>query len=245
MTIVVKVGSRVLTTPDGQLNLNQMRQLVADIMACQQRVLEPIILVTSGAIVCGSVALKCPVDTLPDKQAAAAVGQGLLMTEYRQFFRDFGVQVAQVLVTHDSFEEPEKRRNVKNTLDALLAKQVVPIINENDTVSTAEINLGDNDQLASLTARLVGASQLVLLSDVDGVYGPNGDVVAQLDSRSVSIDSLVDDANRRVSNGGMRSKLFAAYDAVAAGVSVTIANGTTPNIVAQVIENRGVGTQVI
>lgn len=245
MTRVVKVGSRVLTTADDQLDLNQMRQLVADIIAAQKFDGSPIVLVSSGAIICGSGVLNSPVNTLPDKQAAAAVGQGFLMAEYCRFFREFGVPVAQILVTQDSFEDPEKRRNVKNTLDALLAKQVIPIINENDTVSTAEINLGDNDQLASLTARLLMASQLILLSDVDGVYGANGHVITELNSQLVSIDSLVDDASRRVSNGGMRSKLLAAYDAVAANTAVTIANGSTPNVIMRAVKNHNIGTQII
>mgnify|MGYP001097679599 CR=1 FL=1 len=221
MTIIVKIGSGVLTRADGQLDTDSLANIAASVMTCRANA--PVILVSSGAITCGASVFK-PQDTQTTaiKQAAAAIGQSRLMAAYSQVFP---VPVAQLLLTHDCFDSAEKRHNSRTTIATLLAHQVIPIINENDTVSTAELNLGDNDQLASLTARLIQATHLILLTTVDGVYDATGSVISRLKLDAASIDATEQDDRYAVSNGGMRSKLQAAYAAIQAGIPVTIANG--------------------
>ena len=247
----MKLGTQVLTTSNGQVDLNLMRSVAQDISAAQQVSKHHFILVSSGAIAAGAECLEIQPSSIPEDQAAAAVGQLLLMQEYATFFKNHGITVAQVLLTRDVFDDPEKSRNTKNTLTELLNRGILPIINENDTVSTDEIKFGDNDQLASLVAVLMKADRLMLLTDLDGVYSadPNVDKKATLlksidNIKDRDVDHFATGPMSKKSRGGMRSKLMAAKHAVSHGVSVTIANGRRPQVVQDGLAGKHVGTEV-
>ena len=225
--IVVKVGSSSLTHADDGIDHDRMRELVetlVDVRASGRDV----VLISSGAIAAGLAPLgmpKRPRD-LANQQAAAAVGQGLLIHEYAQLFAEHGLNVGQVLLTVEDITRQASYRNAVRTLGRLLRLKVVPIINENDTVATHEIRFGDNDRLAALVAQLVRADALVLLSDVDGLYTahpeePGSELIAHVaDAHAVTADtSRVGSA---VGTGGMTTKLQAAQIAVAAGISVVL-----------------------
>jgi glutamate 5-kinase len=191
--------------------------------------------------------------SIPEKQAAAAVGQILLMNEYVSFFGQKGFQVGQLLLTKDCIESPIKRQNTLQTLTTLLRQSVIPIINENDTVATDEIGVkfGDNDELSSNVAQLIGADQLILLTDTDGVYtaNPKKDATAKridtIEAVTPDILGLVDDIQNTRSRGGMTSKLTQAKNASQAGIQVVIANGKNPTILKDIFDKKSVGTTIL
>jgi glutamate 5-kinase len=225
--IVVKVGSSSLTS-DGHLNVARLDALVSA-LASVHAAGKQVVLVTSGAIAAGLQPLGFthrPHD-LAHQQAAAAVGQGLLVAQYTRAFAAHGISVAQVLLTVEDVTRRESYANALRTLDALLRLGVVPIINENDTVATHEIRFGDNDRLAALSAELVRANALVLLSDIDGVYTAHpDDPGAERISYVPDASALVVDAHKAgssVGTGGMATKLDAAIIATSAGIPVVLA----------------------
>jgi glutamate 5-kinase len=204
-----------------------------------------VILVSSGAIACGMAALRLrrrPKE-LATLQACAAVGQGQLMRLYSEGFAPHGVRVAQVLLTEADLSNQARARNAKNTLTALLARQVVPIVNENDTVAVAEITFGDNDRLAALVASLMRADLLILLSDVDGLLR-QGKVIERIDELSHTHEAMVLPAARQTTKGGMASKLAAGRIARHAGIPMVIANGHRKNVVLSILEGQSVGTLI-
>lgn len=225
--LVIKVGSSSLTTPDGEFNHDRVQELarvVADLHLHGKRV----VLVSSGAIAAALRPLglhKRPRD-LETQQAAAAVGQGLLIQHYREAFESHGVQVAQVLLTVSDVVRPGTYRNALNTLSRLFRLHVVPIVNENDTTATHEIRFGDNDRLAALVSHLVRADALLLLTDVDGLYTAHPDVPGASIIREVpDVRELVVDTSRlgsRVGTGGMKTKVEAASIAAQAGIAVAL-----------------------
>jgi len=227
--VVVKVGSSSLTTAEGGIDPERVRRLVAVLADARGRGVE-VVLVSSGAIAAGlaPLGLKRRPRALPAQQAAAAVGQGLLVHRYTEELAGHGVVAGQVLLTADDVTRRSHYRNAHQTLAKLLELGVLPIVNENDTVATSEIRFGDNDRLASLVAHLVHADLLVLLSDVDGLYdGPP----SAADSRLVTDVALTDDlAGVRIGRsgatglgtGGMRTKLDAARIATGAGIPVML-----------------------
>ncbi|MGH3412086.1 MAG: glutamate 5-kinase [Marmoricola sp.] len=226
--VVVKVGSSSLTTAVGGLDPARLRTLVDSLMGVRARGSE-LVLVSSGAIAAGLAPLglrRRPRD-LAGQQAAASVGQGLLVHRYTAEFARHGESAGQVLLTQDDVSRRDHYRNAQRTLTKLLALGVVPVVNENDTVGTSEIRFGDNDRLAALVAHLVHAELLVLLSDVDGLYdGPPGRPEARLVPEVHGEDGLagvrIGGTGSRVGSGGMHTKLEAARIATAAGIPVVL-----------------------
>jgi glutamate 5-kinase len=231
--IVVKVGSSLLVDADtGRLNRSWLESLVEDLLRLRARGQE-VILVSSGAIALGRRHLGLPPGTLrlEESQAAAAVGQIRLAHAYKELLEDRGVTVAQMLLTLEDSEQRRRYLNARATLETLLGLGAIPVINENDTVATAEIRYGDNDRLAARVAQMAGADCLLLLSDVDGLYtaDPGRDPGATLIERVLAITPEIEAMGGRsasaVGSGGMATKLAAARIAVAAGCHMCIAAG--------------------
>jgi glutamate 5-kinase len=246
--VVLKLGSAVLTADDG-LNQPLIQRLVGEIGHLRSADRE-FILVSSGAIAagCRKLGLESRPTGIPQAQAVAAAGQSTLILTYEEAFAEFGLKVAQILLTHDDLESRRRFLNARNTLFALLQWQVVPIINENDTVATDELKFGDNDNLAALICNLVGADLLVLLTDTDGLFDqdPREHADARLLTTVATIDARVEKAAGRrpgiLGRGGMVTKLQAAKKAGAAGIPTLIANGLTPGILGKIFAWEEVGT---
>ena len=248
-TVVVKVGTNVLANAEGVLDRARIASLAGQILGIR-RLGWRVVLVSSGAIGAGVGKLnlgKRPTD-LPHLQACAAIGQTALMQLYQECFAPHGILPAQILLTAGDFDNRARYLNVRNTIRTLFEYQSLPIINENDTVSVAEIKFGDNDQLAAMVSNLMQAKLLVLLTNVDGLYSadPGIDPTAILLSTVSEIDrSITDLAGATKSNlgtGGMWSKLKAARLATSAGGAVIMANGSRDGILEAVFEGRVVGT---
>ncbi|MCL4503864.1 MAG: glutamate 5-kinase [Deltaproteobacteria bacterium] len=248
--IVLKVGSAVLTTPEG-LNLPLIERLVAESGALQGGERE-FIIVSSGAIAagCRKLGLSSRPTGIPEQQAVAAAGQSALMLAYEEAFAGFGLKVAQILLTHDDLESRQRFLNARNTLFTLLQWRVVPIINENDTVATDELKLkfGDNDNLAALICNLVGADLLIILTDIDGLFDkdprehPDARLVTLVEAFDAELEKAASGKAGALGRGGMGSKLQAAKKAAAAGLPTIIANGLTPGILKQIFAGEEVGT---
>lgn len=249
--VVVKVGTAVVTRPDGRLALGRMASLVEQIQALRDAGRQ-VLLVTSGAVGLGAdrLGFERPPKSVVDRQACAAAGQSSLMAFYDGLFGRLGARVAQVLLTEGDFHERHRYVHLAATLNRLLDLGVVPVINENDTVSTAEIALvgakvfGDNDRLAALVAAGMGADLLVLLTDVDGVYDrPPSEAGARripvLGDESVEIGAASPQGR-----GGMGSKLASARVAAQSGVQVVVAAGKMPEVLLRVVAGEDVGTWV-
>jgi glutamate 5-kinase len=245
--LVVKLGTGVLTDSRKQPDPAQLEQLVAQVAALQQAGKE-IVLVTSGAVGAGMGALgyeKRPGD-LAELQACAAVGQSRLMATYAELFARHGLQVAQVLLTHDDLEHHERHLNARNTLITLLARGVVPIINENDAVSFTEIKFGDNDTLSALVAALLPADLLVILTTVDGVienFGKaNPKTIALIEKIDSGLEKIARGTSSETAVGGMASKVQAARIAVRSGIPLVIASGRKKNVLAKILAGENEGT---
>jgi len=240
--IVVKIGSGILTSRNYRLNKVRIKKLVAQIAALIDKNTE-VILVTSGAIAAGMgmLRLHSRPKLLPQQQAAAAIGQSQLMRIYDTFFKHYGQLSAQVLLTREDLSNRKRYLNAKNTLFTLLSYNVVPIINENDTVSVDEIKFGDNDRLSALVATLGQADLLVILSDVDGLYAERN-VISVVERISPEIERLASAATGRVGTGGMASKVEAAKICCATGLGCIVANGKTPGILSRILDEQDIGT---
>ncbi len=250
MRIVIKIGTSTLTHPTGLLNVRRTEQLcrvISDIRNAGHEV----ILVSSGAIGMGVGKLgllERPRD-IPTKQAAAAVGQCELMYIYDQLFGQYHHTVAQLLITGEDIEDPVRHQNFSNTLSRLLELRAIPILNENDTVATEELGIGDNDTLAAIVAKSVGADLLVLLSDIDGVFtaDPHRDPEATLISHISEIDdtirSLGGGSASAQGTGGMATKLQAAQICMAANCDMIITNGARPEDLYRILDGAPVGTR--
>ena len=242
MKIVIKVGTSTLAHTTGKLNIRRTGELckvISDIKNAGHEV----ILVSSGAIGMGlgKLSLKKKPTDIPTKQAAAAVGQCELMYTYDRIFTEYNHTVAQILLTGSDFQAEDRHENFNNTMDRLLDLGVLPIINENDTIATEEIKVGDNDTLSALVAVSVQADLLVILSDVDGLYSadPHKNADAQLIERihgmPESLFSLAGDAGSALGTGGMKTKLKAASLCVGAGCDMVIANGERPELLYDIV----------
>lgn len=246
--IVVKIGTNVISREDGTLDRDHLLRL-AEQVAWIRETGRQVAIVSSGAVGAGvgKLQLKARPETLPELQAAAAIGQADLIDAYDASFKEHGFHAAQILVTAEDFESRTRYLNVRNTIRQLLSWNAVPIINENDSVSTDEIRFGDNDRLAALLTNLLRAPLLVILSIVDGLYrgdpkDPDAkvlDLVLDLDDRVLR---LAREEKSGLGTGGMKSKLEAAAIVTDAGESVWIANGRDPNILRRVIAGEKVGT---
>jgi glutamate 5-kinase len=245
--VVVKLGTGVLTDSRKLIDPGQLEQIVAQIAALRQAGKE-VVVVTSGAVGAGMGALgfeSRPTD-LAEKQACAAVGQPLLMAAYEKLFAQRGVVVAQVLLTHDDLEHHERHLNARNTLVTLLSLGVVPIINENDAVSSKGIKFGDNDKLSALVAALLPADLVVLLTTVEGVIesfgGPNARTIPLIEKIDATIQSLARGTESETAVGGMTSKIEAAKIAVRSGIPLVIASGRNRSVLQQIIAGEEQGT---
>ena len=245
--VVVKFGTGMLTDSRKQPDPAQLEQLVAQI-AGQRRAGREIVVVTSGAVGAGMGALgleKRPTD-LAELQACAAVGQSRLMATYAELFARHGLQVAQVLLTHEDLEHHERHLNARNTLVTLLGRGVVPIINENDAISFTEIKFGDNDTLSALVASLLPADLLVILTTVDGVienFGKaNPKTISVIEKIDSALEKLARGTDSEIAVGGMKSKIEAAKKHVRSGIPLVIASGRKKNVLAQILAGENEGT---
>ncbi|HEY6873402.1 MAG TPA: glutamate 5-kinase [Geobacteraceae bacterium] len=247
--VVVKIGSRVLTLENNGLDRDFMKQLAAQIARLKGEGRE-VIIVSSGAVAAGrnDLGIEGKPRTIPQKQAAAAIGQSRLMRAYEEAFSTFGHTVAQILLTRDDLSDRLRFLNARSTIETLLACGVIPIINENDTVAVDEIKFGDNDNLSALVTNLTEAELLVILTDIDGFF--DADPRTNKDARLIS---LVESITRKVEHaaggsastvgtGGMVTKLAAAKKAGKFGVPTLMVNGKSPGIVARAMAGEEVGT---
>ena len=248
--IVVKVGtSSLIHKNTGNINLFRLEKLIR-VLTDLHNGGKDIILVSSGAIGVGfkALGLSRRPDSLPMKQACSAVGQGQLMMIYQKLFAEYNQGSAQILITKETMLNDERRFNAKNTFDQLLELGVIPIVNENDTVSTEEIEFGDNDTLSAVVTSVVGGDLLILLTDIDGLYtdDPHRNPAARLISEVPVIDERIENmakgAVTKVGTGGMATKLTAAEIATSAGADMIIANGRDFHIIHKLIEGRKYGT---
>jgi glutamate 5-kinase len=248
--LVVKVGSGLITAPDAGPERRRIAALAADVAAARGTPAREVVVVSSGAIATGMARLALPrrPRSIPDKQAAAAVGQSALMRHYEAAFKRHGLLVGQVLLTAQDIGDRARYLNARNTLLALLRLGVLPIVNENDTVAVEEIKVGDNDNLSALVASLIEADLLVLLTDVDGLFTANP-VMDPAARKLDTVEAITDDVTRLVwagagagSVGGMATKLQAAQKAAAAGVPMIIANGRTERVLQRVLAGESLGT---
>ena len=253
--IIIKIGSSSLTHPEtGDLNLMKIEKLVRIISDLKAQG-KDVILVSSGAIAAGRQALghRGKPDTLAEKQAYAAVGQARLMMVYQKLFSEYNQTAAQVLLTKNTMVNDASRFNAQNTFEELLKLHAIPIVNENDTVSTSEIplvdNFGDNDRLSAIVAALIGADLLILLSDIDGLY--SDDPRTNPDARLIPLVPEITDellamgkptSGSDVGTGGMAAKLAAARIATDSGCDMVIANGEEVSAVLEITEGKETGT---
>ncbi len=251
--IVVKIGSHLITTEDGQINRPQLNRLIKELSDIFQQGKE-LLIVTSGAVASGANGLQLTgkPQTLPLKQAAAAIGQVELMRYYQESFAQSKITIGQILLTRKDMEDRQRYLNARNTLFTLLEHRVIPIINENDTVAVEEIKFGDNDMLSALVAGKVEADLLVILTDVDGLCltNPKEDrqakIIPLIEKITPEIEKMAGKGTgSRFSAGGMYSKIQAAKIAALSGVTTIIANGKKPAVLKNIIEGNPVGTKCL
>jgi len=253
MRIVVKVGTSTLAHPTGRLNIQRMEKL-CKVLSDLKNMGNEIILVSSGAIAMGFGKLNLserPKD-VPTKQASAAVGQCELMYIYDKLFTEYNHTVAQLLITAPDIEEGGVRKqNFHNTLARLLELGALPVINENDTISTEEFGIGDNDTLSAIVAVTIQADLLILLSDIDGLFdgdprkNPDAKLIDTVEKIDEHIISLGGGSGSNLGTGGMATKLRAAQMATAAGCEMVIANGQSPEVLYDVAAGKRVGTRFL
>lgn len=249
---VIKVGSSVLTRKDGHLDPESFRRLAAEISPLLKRDMG-VVLVSSGAIAAGvaTLGLRERPRSIPEKQAAAAVGQSRLMHYYEEAFQKYGVSVGQILLTHDDLRSRKRYLNARHTMNALLKNGILPVVNENDSVAVDEIVVGDNDNLSALVAALVEADALVILSDIDGVYeeDPKKTQGARLvpviaDIRSKGVRSHTP-APGSLTTGGIITKIEAAEKASHFGIHTVIANGRSSGVLGGIFAGEEIGTLIL
>lgn len=247
--IVVKVGTSTLTHPNGKLNFSRIEGLVRE-LADAVNSGKQILLVSSGAVGAGMDRLgwKEKPKTIPEKQAAAAVGQGILMHTYEKLFGEYGQIVAQVLLTREDSVNRRRYTNSRNTLLKLLEIGVIPIINENDAVSIDELKIGDNDTLSASVAAIVDADVLIILSDVAGVYSanpqtdPTARLLPEIGDVTPEIEAMCGGAGTMRGTGGMLTKMAAARMAMNSGIVMVIASGSQDGVVQSVLTGKPIGT---
>jgi len=247
--IVIKVGTSTLTDEKGMIDRAYLESLVDQVADVKSRGVDEL-LVTSGAIRAGieRMGLAERPKTIPEKQAAAAVGQGLLMQVYSEMFGRHGITTGQVLLTREDFGDRRRYLNARNTMLTLFRHDVVPIVNENDTVAVDEIRVGDNDNLAALVASSLEADLLIILSDVAGLYdadpskSPEAGIIPMVAEIGDRIRSIAGGARDSAGTGGMRTKIEAAEIAMSCGVTMVVADGRQPNVIVDIVAGKQVGT---
>ena len=252
MRIVVKVGTSTLAHATGRLNIRHVEELVK-VLSDLKNAGHEMILVSSGAIGMGVGKLNLPgkPSDIPTQQAAAAVGQCELMYTYDKLFANYNHTVAQILLTGEDIDDTERRSNFENTMYRLLELGALPIINENDTIATAEIKVGDNDTLGGIVACCVKADLLVLLSDIEGLYtadprkDPDATLISVVEAVTPEVEALAGGAGSSLGTGGMATKLRAAKMVTNAGCDMIIANGEKPAYLYDIVEGKAVGTRFL
>lgn len=247
--IVVKVGTSTITYSNGKRNFSQIDRLARELSDLQNQGKE-MILVTSGAVAVGVDRLGLPQkpDTIPGKQAAAAVGQGVLMHTYEKFFADYGQVVAQVLLTKTESIDRHRYTNSRNTFMELLRQGVIPIVNENDVVALDELKIGDNDNMSALVAGIVDADLVIILSDIDGLYtanpqtNPDAELVSLVTEITPEIEASAGGVGSARGTGGMATKIQAAKAATSSGINLVIASGTEKNAIPRIVNGENIGT---
>ena len=247
--IVIKVGTSTITYANGKRNFSQIDRLAREISDLQNQGKE-MILVTSGAVAVGVDRMGLPgkPKTIPGKQAAAAVGQGVLMHTYEKFFADYGQIVAQVLITKTEAIDRHRYTNTRNTFMELMRQRVIPIVNENDVVALDELKIGDNDNMSALVAGIVDADLVIILSDVDGLYTanpqthPDAVIVPEVAEITPEIEASAGGVGSARGTGGMATKIQAAKAATSSGIHLVIASGTEKNAIARVLQGEELGT---
>ena len=249
MRIVVKIGTSTLAHSTGHLNIRRVESL-CKIMSDIKNAGHEVILVSSGAIGMGvgKLGLRQRPTDIPTKQAAAAVGQCELMYTYDKLFSEYHHTVAQLLITGDDVADETRHQNFSNTINRLLEMGCIPIINENDTVATAELGIGDNDTLAAIVAQSVKAEKLVLLSDIDGLYTadphthPDAKLIERVEKLDENILALAGVSGSNLGTGGMVTKLNAAKICMECGCDMIITNGNDPQNLYAIMDGKSVGT---
>ncbi len=252
MRIVIKIGTSTLTHATGNMNIRRVEKLCR-VLADLKNAGHEIILVSSGAIGMGvgKLGLSARPSDMPTKQAAAAVGQCELMYVYDKLFSEYNHTVAQILLTGDDLNHDDRRGNFCNTMFRLLELGVLPIINENDTVATTEIAVGDNDTLGAIVSVCAKADLLVLLSDIDGLYTADphkcadARLITTVEALTDDIRALAGDKGSSLGTGGMKTKLHAAEICLDAGCDMVIANGAEPSLLYRIADGEAVGTRFV
>lgn len=247
--VVIKVGSSSLTSRHGEISRRKLEKLADEIALLKDEGHE-IVFVSSGAVAAGYRKLGC-IDrptSLPEKQAAASIGQGLLIEAYSEIFLSHGYVASQILITRSDFSDEYRYNNVRNTLNVLLERGIIPIVNENDTVTVDRLKFGDNDTLSAKVAGLVEADQLIILSDIDGLYDsdPRQNDEAKLLEKVYEITPEIEegagDSGSNVGTGGMKSKIDAVKIAMASGISTFLGKATVSNILGDAVNGDARGT---
>lgn len=252
MRIAVKVGTSTLTHSTGRMDIRHVEEL-CKVLSDIKNAGHEVILVSSGAIGMGvgKLNLRERPSDMPGKQAAAAVGQCELMYIYDKLFGEYNHTVAQILLTGEDMRSESRHRNFANTLERLLEMGTLPVINENDTVATEEIRVGDNDTLGALVAVSVRADLLVVMTDIDGLYtadprkNPNAELVREVRELTPELRQAAGGGGTALSTGGMATKLKAAEICMRSGTDMLIINGESPDILYRVLEGENVGTRFI
>ena len=252
MKVVIKLGTSTLAHDTGRLNIRRVEEL-CKVISDLKNAGNEIIMVSSGAIGMGvgKLGLKEKPKDIPTKQAAAAIGQCELMYTYDKLFSEYNHTVAQILLTDEDIADDGRCANFKNTLCRLLELDVIPIINENDTIATDEIVIGDNDTLGAIVAKTIKADLLVILSDIDGLYtadphkDKNAILINRVDEITDEIVAMTGGAGTTLGTGGMVTKIRAAKIATAGGTDMVIANGSNPQLLYSIINGEDVGTRFV
>lgn len=247
--VVVKVGSSTLTHSTGLLNLKSLDNIVKQITDLSNRGVE-VVLVTSGAIAAGvgKLGLASRPQTIPEKQAAAAIGQGVLLHMYEKFFSEYGKTIGQILLTREDMDKSERYQNAHNTFFSLFQLGAIPIVNENDAIVVDEIKFGDNDTLSAVVTKLVEADLLIILSDIDGLYdsnpktNPDAKLVNYVEKVTKAVETSAGGAGSNLGTGGMITKIKAAKIAANSGSHMVIANGAQANVITDIYDGKEIGT---
>ena len=247
--VVVKIGSNSLTSRHGEISRKKIEKLVDELVKLKDDDYE-VILVSSGAVAAGYRKLGCLTrpTTLPEKQAAASIGQGLLIETYSNLLLSHGYTASQMLITRDDFSDETRYHNVRNAMTVLLDRGIIPIVNENDTITVDHLRFGDNDTLSAKVAGLIGADLLIILSDIDGLYDanpskyPDAKMLERVTAITPQIEAAAEGPASEVGTGGMTSKIEAVKIAMASGIPAFLGKADTWNILTEAVEQKARGT---
>ncbi|WLR52846.1 glutamate 5-kinase [Bacillus tianshenii] len=247
--VVIKIGSSSLTSQHGEMSRRKLENLVDEIVQVKEAGHE-VLLVSSGAVAAGYRKLGClsRPESLPEKQAAASIGQGLLIEAYSDLLLSHGYVGSQILITRSDFSDEKRYNNARNTINVLLERGIIPIVNENDTVTIDRLKFGDNDTLSAKVAGLVSADMLIILSDIDGLYNddprknPNAKLLDRVEEITDDIEDMAGEPGSSVGTGGMRSKIDAFKIAMASGIPAFLGKAGVPNILKDAVEYEATGT---